>query len=309
MKKIAAMLLSLVFALSLSSAALAAENSSSESSLSAENAEVSTVAETDFADSIGGAYVGNDVPRLSDGIAGTGDITSPLDYWNVNGWPDDVSFACEAGGEMAEDGTILAYWEIGLVNASDERRQEIVDQFAETCLITFHDAKWSHNQREAVLLEIEVEVKENNDRNFVSGILIKNTEKVYIVVKDEAFEEYSARYAERYGELVWTQRESEMVEAEIYAVDPELGMMLDGGMQTNQITWFVPVLLCTFVIVAAAVLFSNRYRLVPIRQTVTGGIETDIKPLSRAQTVHAVQERTYSPSDKVLESIMDELKR
>lgn len=309
MKKLAAMLLTLVFVLSMSTAVLAAENLSSETATPVENAEVSMDAETDMAELGDGTNADNNIPRLSDGVAGTGDINSPLDYWNVNGWPDDVSFAYEAGGEMAEDGTIFAYWEIGLVNASETRKQEIVKLFAETCLITFHDARWSHSQREAVLLEIEAEVKENNDSNYVSGILIKNSETVYVVVKDEAYEEYSTRYAQRYGELVWTQRESEMAEDETYTANPGLGTMIDGGTQTNRVKWFAPVLLCAFVLAASAILFSNRFRLVPARQTVTGAVGTDTKPLSRAQTVHAVQESTYSPGDKVLESIRDELKR
>ena len=42
----------------------------------------------------------SDAPLLRDGLPGRGSIEAPDKYWAANGYPDDVSYAYEAGGEM-----------------------------------------------------------------------------------------------------------------------------------------------------------------------------------------------------------------
>lgn len=305
MKKLTELLLTLTLTLTMSTAAFAAEAPANEPTASpVESAQTLAASETDTTGWNGDEPADDLFPRLSDGVPGTGHITSPLEHWNLTGWPDDVSFAFEAGGEMAADGAIRTYWEIGLVHAPETRKQEILELFADTCLITFHDAAWSHAQREAALLEIEEEVKNTHDSNFVRGDLIQNTDRLCIVVKDEAFAEYSARYAGRYGDLVWMQRESEMAEDALYQYAGDMGLGTgEDGTQASQNTWFLPGLLCALTCAAAAALWSIRLRPVSAKQTVNGAIVAQAKPWSRAQTIQAVRESTHSPSEQVLERI------
>lgn len=297
MKNFIAMLLTLVLVLSMSTVVFATENPSVTENISTEASSATSEACEEVEET--------SVPRLSDGIPGGGDISSPLDYWNTNGWPDDVSFAYEAGGEMAKDGTILAYWEIGLVNASDERKAEITELFSSNCLITFHNAEWSHNQRERALNEIGEDIKKSHDNNFVLFDLSKNTDNLYVFVKDEVLEEYSARYFERYGELVQVLPESAMAKDMGYVE----GYGLNGGTQSKQNAWFMPVLLSAFILVFGTVLLKNSFKPVSARVTSTGAVVTDSGKPTRKEIVNAVSKSTYSPRDEVFESIKSELNR
>ncbi len=304
MKKISVFVISILMVLSVSITAFAADDETANNVVAFATDEEQSVPALP-----GGAPVGDEDVHSSDNVQETSEITSPVDYWDTNGWPDDVSFAYEAGGELAgDDTTVLVYWEIGVVNASQTRKKEITSMFADTCIITFHDVAYSHAQREATLLEIETQVKESKDANFVYGYLINNTAQVYVVVKDEAFEEYSTRYAEQYGDMIWTQRESEAaaVETELGGVDTGLGLTTEVP-QSNNNTWLF-VLLCTFVLAVLAMMFYfRRVRLVPAKQTANGSIVTGSQPLSRSQTVEAIKSSEFSPRDAVQDSIREKI--
>ena len=78
---------------------------------------------------------------------GRGEITDILSYWEENGYPADVSYAFEAGGEVMEDGTVCAWWEIGLVDAGEEQRQEVLDLVSPAGLVTFYPCSYTHAQK------------------------------------------------------------------------------------------------------------------------------------------------------------------
>ena len=149
---------------------------------------------------------------LSDGRSGTGVLTNPERYWNENGYPPDVSFAFEAGGELRTlpDGTqrVYTYFEIGLVNATETRKAEIAALFAPECLLTFVPARYTHAQRQTLLQQITA----RGDEGLVSAMLVRNTDWVHVVVRDEAFETLAPLYQQLGGDMVCVQTQSVQAE-------------------------------------------------------------------------------------------------
>lgn len=154
---------------------------------------------------------------LSDGRSGTGVLTNPEQYWNENGYPPDVSFAFEAGGELRTlpDGTqrVYTYFEIGLVNATETRKAEIAALFAPECLLTFVPARYTHAQREAMLQQITA----RGEEGMVSAQLVRNTDWIHIVVRDEAFDTLAPLYQQLGGDMVRVEKYS--VQAEDIFID------------------------------------------------------------------------------------------
>ncbi|MDR1067225.1 MAG: hypothetical protein LBL35_07355 [Clostridiales bacterium] len=68
-------------------------------------------------------YNESGIPHLADGEAGKGIIETPSEYWVKNGYPDNIAFAYEAGGEKLEDGVSLTYWEIGVVGGGKAEKK------------------------------------------------------------------------------------------------------------------------------------------------------------------------------------------
>lgn len=150
--------------------------------------------------------------RLADGRGGTGILANPEQYWNENGYPPDVSFAFEAGGELRTlpDGSQRAYtyFEIGLVNATETRKAEIAALFAPECLLTFVPARYTHAQREAMLRQIMA----RGDEGMVSAQLVRNTDWIHIVVRDDAFDALAPLYQQLGGDMVRVEKYSVQAE-------------------------------------------------------------------------------------------------
>ena len=140
----------------------------------------------------------NGEPRLADGEPGRGTLENPHEYWEANGYPDNISFAYEAGGEMLGDGTLIAYWEIGVVNADEAGRQEIINLLSPSCRITFRDCTWSYNQRKAAFDEIYAS-RGDIVRNAVMAL---NSETVVVEIAEGYEKKYAQRYIEQYGWFV-----------------------------------------------------------------------------------------------------------
>jgi hypothetical protein len=262
-------------------------------------------------------------PRLADGVAGRGTIDAPDKYWAANGYPDNISFAFEAGGEMLNDGTSVAYWEIGIVNADEENKQEIIDLLSPSCRITFSDCTFSYRQREAAFNEIYAS---RND--IVCDVqMILNGETILVEIADGYEKEYAQKYVERYGWFVevttndisaakyYAQKDVEQygwfVEGtnDVSATDDAIaGLGMDmGGNKNNPFgSWVLPVCLILLVGMATAVFF-NRNRFVPAMQANNGDVVTENAPVSTKQTVAAIKNSALTPSDDVFKSIMEKV--
>jgi hypothetical protein len=238
-------------------------------------------------------------PRLADGTTGRGTIDAPDKYWAVNGYPDNISFAFEAGGEMLDDGTSVAYWEIGIVNADEASKQEIIDLVSPNCHITFRDCTFSYKQREAAFNEIYASC---ND--IVRDVqMILNSEVILVEIADGYEKEYARKYVEQYGWFVGVT--NDINAAVNNAVE---GGGFDKGIDKNNPfgIWFFPMCLI-FLIGTATVVFFKRTRLIPAMQTANGNVVTGNAPVSTKQTIAAIKNSALTPSDDVFKAIMEKV--
>lgn len=96
---------------------------------------------------------------LSNYYTGTGDIENIYEYWESNGYPEDVSYV--ANHSIAEyhvatqTEVIHYYWTIGTVNADEARKQEICALISREHKVSFEDCEYSHEYRVRVKDEIE----------------------------------------------------------------------------------------------------------------------------------------------------------
>lgn len=99
---------------------------------------------------------------LMDGyLHGTGDIEYIFLYWEEHGYPDDVSYVADQSiiSYDVETQTETEYkiHEIGLVNGTEARKQEICALIAPDVNIFFTDCVYTHSQRQQVANEIKEE--------------------------------------------------------------------------------------------------------------------------------------------------------
>lgn len=128
--------------------------------------------------------------------AGRGEIEDIYQYWEENGYPEDVSYAFDAGGEVIDD-TIYTWWEIGLVNADEARRQEILDLIAPTGLVVFYNCTYTHAQK----MEAYEALSALNDES-IQVIFTRNADFVVAAVPEEQEKEYAQFLVGTYGAVV-----------------------------------------------------------------------------------------------------------
>jgi len=237
-------------------------------------------------------------PRLSDGARGRGRIADPLQYWTENGYPGNIAYAFEAGGQVEDDDiTISVYWEIGIVNGDDSAKQAIVDMFAPTCLITFFDCTIPYAQREVVFNEIYT------SRNEIirDAVMIRNNETIMVDIADGYEKEYAQMYIEKYGAFVGVTNDINAgykLEGATYTgMDQGMG---ERSMGKNSIyAWLWPVSIILVIVAGGAALVTRSRAL----QTSTGPLITGGR-MSKRQVIAAVKDSAVSPSPDVLQSIM-----
>lgn len=96
---------------------------------------------------------------MSSYYTGTGDIENIYEYWESNGYPEDVSFVANHGiaeYHVATQTEVIHYfWTIGTVNADEARKQEICALISSEHRVSFEDCEYSHDYRVQVKDEIE----------------------------------------------------------------------------------------------------------------------------------------------------------
>lgn len=248
-----------------------------------------------------------EAPNLADGEAGHGSIEAPDKYWTENGYPDDISFVQEAGGEALEDGTQVSWWRIGIVNADESRKQEILDMFSPKCIITFVDCQYSYSQRETVCDEIRASGYEA-----VQAVgLSPYSEQVLVQVSDEYAKEYAAQFVKQYGSFVVVTNDLKAAQnagpgggtGNGQGAEPGGGMGNSTDKDSVLWIWITSAIL----LIGASVLFFNRTRLIPAMQTTKGTIVTQSAPVSRKKTIEAIKNSEVTPSDEVFISVLGQI--
>jgi len=270
------------------------------------------------------------IPDLSDGIPGQGTLENPEEYWEENGYPDNISFAFE-GGSMLEDGVNYAFWIIGIVNANETDKQVIIDLLAPTCLITFEDSLYSYNERKIAydgILALE-------DENIIAVILLSNMDKVLVIVEEEDIKHYDELLTAQFGGMVWVSEDIRFIaldgsgwndilppvstpeEIAPGAVTPDLvePLLPIGGIEVTSpgneanpffwVTLVIILLLCG----VAALFIIRRYALSPAMQTTNGDIVSGTAPvkMGKKQIQTAIKDSTKTPSDNVYTSLMERI--
>lgn len=262
-------------------------------------------------------------------LPGRGEIADILQYWEENGYPDDVSYAFEAGGEVAEDGTVYAWWEIGLVDADEARKQEILDLVSPDCLVEFQRCLFTHAQKQAAYDAITALAVD--DPNILEVIFIRNGDNVWVSVPEEKTKEY-AEYLIRdlgLGAVVSVTDQHSIASFEgglEIGIDTPggIGMGIDGALDQTvpQATFpatgaLVPddpkapaspvfwVCLGLAVVAACGLTFlALRRRSTPAAVTVHGEVRTARTPLSRRETEALVRERRETPPELLRQELL-----
>ena len=251
-------------------------------------------------------------PRLPDGQPGTGAIRDIAAHWEKTGYPDNISFAYLAGAEMpANSAAEIMLWEIGVVNADDAAKQDILSLMSSDCRVTFRDCAYSYKQREAAFNEITA-----GRNQIVRNVLMaQNSEVVFVEIAEGYEKEYAKKLGEQYGWFIVVTNDAEAADDAdpVGGITPEIVVGLDGGMPeigaspgSGLGTWFWAVCLLALAGVAMLVYF-NRARLVPALQTAHGTVITGGAQVSRKQTEEAVKNSALTPPDGVFNSIMEQV--
>ena len=241
----------------------------------------------------------------ADGLPGRGTIEAPGEYWERNGYPDNVSFACIVGDEVLEDGTAITYWEIGIVKTNESSKQEILDMLSPNCIITFRGCTYSHNQGEAVRNEILA----MNDEKIIDVVLMGNSDGVLVIVQEDSVAYYTGILSAKFGDIVSVGGD-ESTPVEAAASD---GSAANGGMITDVTApvlvnhnWILPAMLVLLCGVAIA-LYARRARLIPALQTNTGNVVTGNTPISRKQMIALIKSSAMTPPDDVFRAVMEKI--
>jgi len=135
-------------------------------------------------------------PRLQ--IAGHGRLENPFEYWEANGYPPNISFAWEISTLTLTSGEIVRLWDIGIVDACDASRQEIIDLLSTDIRIRFVDSPVTHQQRR----EIYSAIIEMNSPIIQSAGFSPDSYMIYVWVNNDYYEMHNEILYEKFGDLV-----------------------------------------------------------------------------------------------------------
>ena len=265
-------------------------------------------------------------PPLSQGQPGRGSIENLYEYWEQEGYPSDVSYAFQAGGEVKDDGLVYSYWQIGLVGADEPRRQQILELASPRCLVTFYHCTFTHAQK----VQAYQAVLALEDEAVRHVILTRNTDTVTVAVADGMEKEYAQLLIQDMGlgavisvvsedcivtkfNLDSAQESAPCGPEHSLSASPSLGMGLDKGLGNSEAAAPAKRALPFFALLAAglslplAMLWRLRRR-VWVMQT-NRGTQTASPRLSRRQTAQLVKDSARSPSPSRLPALLEQIDR
>ena len=273
------------------------------------------VDENSYAETPSGA-VGT--PRLSDGQPGRGNVEELYEYFEETGYPGHLSYVFEAGGELRDE-TVYSYWLVGMVDATQEQKAAILDLAAPTCLVTFENAMFTHEEKVRAFEAIQA----LDDPNITHLVFGANTDTVWVGVPEELAKQY-ARYLIRdlgLGAVVSVTDEhsfayllTESAAVPGGVVDRlETGTLTTGGGSTvvptvpdelQSDSTPSPWLFLTAGLAALALLLTARSLLLP---ALSGGGTWGRSHLTRVQVERAVSEDSAEPREDLFPSILKKL--
>lgn len=268
-------------------------------------------------------------------LPGQGEIDNILSYWEECGYPADVSYAFEAGGEVMEDGAVRAWWEIGLVDADEARKQDILDLVSPACLVEFRTCQFTHAQKQAAydkLTELAAD-----DPNILEVIFLRNGDTVWVSVPEDVVKEY-AEYLIRDlglgavvsvtdqhsiasfegglevgidtpgGHPFSTGNDGALVQTTPQATFPATSTLVPDSpaAQTSPVFW-VCLALAVFAACGLTALALRR-RFTRLAVTAHGTVRAPGVPLTRKQTERAVKDGAQAPDSALFQAIWEKIK-
>jgi len=192
-------------------------------------------------------------PRLADRSAGKGTIENPEEYWKINGYPDNISFACEEGHERFGDGTITKLIIVGIVNADENNKQSVIDLLSPNCRITFINCTQSYKQREVILNKI----LNMEDKEIFNVTLIRNNEEIHVLVSKNNVGHYTESLKAQFGDIIWVTDESAIGYHEPFDHYEPLEETPTPQCKSDTYNWIFPITLIVLVSVAIILYFKR----------------------------------------------------
>ncbi len=239
------------------------------------------------------------------GECGSGTIDGLEYYYDKNGYPDYISYVFNTASEMLSNGAIVFYYDVALTENTPENRQAVLDIAAENCCISFVDAQWSYNERQAALEEIQA-----MDIESMQVMDSLNTEFIFVYLPDGADESAIPLH----NGLVKILPLSE------YAVVIEDGSMDIGGMDTVTIpttgigaiaepesatpVWvWAGIAVIALAAVGGAAVIIHRSR---VSVNSDGSAQASVG-LAKADVVKLIADSTETPSKELKDRIIKEI--
>lgn len=214
--------------------------------------------------------------------------------WATTQYPDDVGSIYHG-----EDNQQIV---IGLVDGSEERREELRAMVSNPGSLSFDEADYPYNDLLAVKEEISKEFSSNKWLYSVSVGWTSaegtgfgpNGKDFRVVVEAEAgkLAYYQTLYEERYGGMV-------------VVVEGSPAVIAIGVVPWYEQGWTAALLL--LLAAGGALLLLARLRAVRARRRADGGTDAPHGPISRRAAEQAVRESAASPPEQVLERLLERM--
>lgn len=261
----------------------------------------------------GGAWASDGADKLADpsyGVNAAADVdeagkfTSPgalFRYWNREGWPETV------GGMWSLDGS-MDRMAVAVVDADEAVMADIRALMADPDSLEFAACKYSYDQLEQALFQIETEMKGGARCILGAGRAVRGNDftaggqpvvRVTISTLYDGAEEWADTLAQRYGDMVELEvGEMDMIAtAEGLLVDVSTGTTVNivegGGLDKGGPNWYL-WLLPAMALAGLALLIPVLGRRTALR-TADGRTVAAGGRLSRAQAEQAVRESSPRP--------------
>lgn len=219
--------------------------------------------------------------------------------WEMNGYPDYV-------GHVIYDDTVDKY-EIGLVNATEADKNEILSKIGNNDGVVLGTARYSYNE----LLKFQNQIiDDTNGVEGIYGLAVGWTSvdgevigfgesgkefRIILTVDENLYGEYVKKLQEDYGD---------MVHVETGEMAVELGD--DSGLTQSNTALYLTIF-AVFSLAILGVFFINRGAVL-VKQSASGDNITESRPLGREEVISAVKESGIKPKDSVYRSILDKIK-
>lgn len=263
-------------------------------------------------------YAQENSPLLGEGI-----LENPYEFWETNGYPDNISFAQALNGYAFIDGK-PTIWYIGIIDADETSRQEVINLISSKCSVVFIDCTHTHEQRQAAFNAI----RDMQDEKIINVTFAINVDKILVIVSDEDVADYEEVLFAQFGDIVIVisamlvttyaaKTDVDISDNPIMAVyvsddgyvafEVEPDTIYNESEGSKQNNWVILPTILLLLCGVTIILYFNRSRLMLAPQTDNGNFIASNTRISRKQTIAAIKDSTLTPSVDVFRTIKEKI--